>query len=140
LTVYLDTSVVASLFTTDANSARASAWLPAVSSRLAVSEWTLAEFSSALAIMERALRMSSAERARAEAACDAWVSRQRPAHPLSAGDGIAARRLMLSTSRPLRAGDALHLALAHRLGFTLATVDNRMAAAAADLGLAVEAI
>lgn len=140
MTIYLDTSVVASLFTTDAHSARASAWLPAVSSRLTLSEWTLAEFSSALAIMERARRLPANERARAEAAFDSWVSRQRAPHPVGPGDAIASRRFILGMTRPLRAGDALHLVLVQRLALSLATFDDRMAAAALDLGLAVEAI
>ena len=140
MTIYLDTSVVASLFTTDTHSDRAAAWLPAVSSRLALSEWTIAEFSSALAIMERARRLPANDRSRAEAAFDSWVSRQRSAHPLGPGDAITARRFILGVARPLRAGDALHLALAQRLGFSLATFDGGMAAAATDLGIAVEAI
>jgi predicted nucleic acid-binding protein len=138
LTIYLDTSVVASLFTTDTHSVRAAAWLPAVSNRLALSEWTIAEFSSALAVMERALRLPANERARAEAAFDSWVSRQRSPHPLGPGDAIAARRFILGITRPLRAAAALHLALVQRLGLSLATFDDRMAAAAADLGIPVE--
>jgi hypothetical protein len=140
LTVYLDTSVVASLFTTDVNSPRASAWLTSAPRDLALSEWTLTEFSSALAVMERASRMSANERLNAEAVFDGWLSRQRPPYPLAGGDAVVARGFIRAVARPLRAGDALHLALVHRLNVALGTFDIRMASAATDLGIAVEAI
>ncbi|HEX3919317.1 MAG TPA: type II toxin-antitoxin system VapC family toxin [Caulobacteraceae bacterium] len=140
MTVYLDTSVVASLFTTDVNTARAAAWLAVTPRDLALSEWTLTEFSSALAIMERALRITASERLNAEAVFDGWLSRQRPAYPLAGGDALVARGFIRAVARPLRAGDALHLALVQRLNVSLGTFDIRMAAAATDLGIPVEAI
>jgi predicted nucleic acid-binding protein len=138
--VDLDTSVVASLFTTDVNSPRATAWLVSSPRDLALSEWTLTEFSSALAIMKRTSRITASERLSVEAVFDGWLSRQRPAFPLVGGDALVARDFIRAVARPLRAGDALHLALVQRLGVSLGTFDDRMAAAASELGIAVEDI
>jgi uncharacterized protein len=139
LIVYLDTSFVASLFVVDAHTQRAVAWLRRGVRQITFSDWTLAEFTSALATANRAGRLPPAMRAVAERELDRWVDQ--PAGTVLAvlpEDVRQARALINSTSEALRAPDALHLAVASRNGAALATFDVGMARAAADLGLTVE--
>ena len=50
------------------------------------------------------------------------------------------KRLLQHLTLMLRAPDALHAAVCQRLGLTLVTLDRRLAAAARDLGVMVEAL
>ena len=137
MVAYLDTSIVASLFVVDAHTQRATAWLRR-DEDIAFSDWTLAEFSSVIATANRAGRVPSAMRAAAEQGLDRWVVRRGDALAVMTEDVRQARTLINSTSEPLRAGDALHLAITQRLGCSIATFDNAMRRAATDLGLLVE--
>ncbi|MCP9906473.1 PIN domain-containing protein [Cyanobium sp. BA5m-21] len=72
-----------------------------------------------------------------EAAQEAWdrfgVLREQRLNtlPLAAEDFEAAARLCLTQAPPLRAGDALHLALCQRLNLQLASFDRGLCKAAA---------
>jgi predicted nucleic acid-binding protein len=137
LVAYLDTSVVASLFIVDAHSKRASAWVRR-GGEIAFSDWTLAEFTSALATANRAGRVPSPMRTAAEEGVNRWVARRGAALAILSDDVRRARSLINSTSQALRTGDALHLAIALRLGCSLATFDNAMRRAATDFGVPIE--
>ena len=138
MNVYLDTSVIVSMFTTDAHTSRASRFLALVSDRIALSDWVATEFSSALAIGTRVGRLTSDEREAAELAFQSWRDRAPFTSAVEPIDVRVARDLLKTTTRPLRAGDALHVAIARRLGCSLATFDVGMRAAAVDLGVLVE--
>ena len=60
--------------------------------------------------------------------------------PLEAADFDAAARFCDGSEAPLRAGDALHLAVCRRARGSLATMDRGLAAASQEAGLAVELI
>jgi predicted nucleic acid-binding protein len=137
LNAYLDASAVVSMFTIDAHTPRVSRWLAAAHDRTTLSDWTLAEFSSAIAIGLRAGRLTAAERDRAELAVGAWTI-GRPVLNVAVQDIEAARQFVRSATRPLRAPDALHLALVARLGLALVSFDIGMKAVATDLGIPVE--
>jgi hypothetical protein len=137
LVAYLDTSVMASLLVVDANAQRASAWLRR-GGEITFSDWTLAELTSAIATANRAGRITSPMRAVAEDGANRWIARRGAALAILSDDVRQARSLINSTSHALRAGDALHLAVALRVGCSLATFDNAMRRAATDYGLAVE--
>jgi predicted nucleic acid-binding protein len=137
LNAYLDASAVVSMFTVDGHTPRVLRWLAGGQERTTLSDWTLAEFSSAIAIGLRAGRLTAAERDRAELAVERWTI-GRPVLNVVVQDIATARQFVRSTTRPLRAPDALHLALVARLGLALVSFDVGMRAAAADLGIPVQ--
>ena len=128
------------MFTIDAHSIRARSWLTSAPRSLSLSDWSLAEFSSAIALGVRVGRLSQTDRHGAEALLGTWLGSNPAVDPVQADDIRVARSLIGATQLSLRAGDALHLAIAKRLGHDVATFDVGMARAAADLGLAVEPI
>jgi uncharacterized protein len=140
LNAYLDTSVLVAMLTVDSHTPRVRAWLPSAISRLTISDWGVTEFSSAVAIGVRTGRFMPADRVAAEAAMEAWLGHGQPVEAVRPEDIRAARRLIGATQLPLRASDALHLAIAQRLGAAVAVLDTQMRVAAADLGLSVETI
>ena len=134
MTTYVDTSVVVSLFADDANTDRARRFA-LVAESLIISDLTVAEFSSTLAIQYRNGRATEAGVRAAFATFDHWCELvPRRVEVLSAdirGGGAIIRQLQHS----LRAPDAMHLVIARRLGVALATFDNAMARAAPGLGI-----
>lgn len=134
MTVYLDTSVLMSLFQTDKHTERASAWIARVDA-FVMSSWTLTEFSSALAVKTRMRNLLDRDRREFELQLDQWL-RSRVVLSVVDADMVEARRLVRNDVR-LRAPDALHLALAARHGCSLATLDEDMAKVATDIGLQV---
>ena len=134
MTVYLDTSVLVSLFQKDEHTERASAWIAGVDS-FVLSSWTLTEFSSALAVRTRMRQVLDRERRAFELQLDQWLLGRIVLSVLD-GDMIEARRLVRNDVR-LRAPDGLHVALAIRHGCVLATLDKDMARAAKNVGLTV---
>lgn len=134
MTVYLDTSVLMSLFQNDKHTDRASAWMEGVDS-FVLSSWALTEFSSALAVRTRMRQLLDRERREFELQLDQWL-KGRVVLSILEGDMLEARRLVRNDVR-LRAPDGLHLAIATRHDCVLATLDEDMAKVAADIGLAV---
>ena len=134
MTVYLDTSVLMSLFQTDKHTERASAWIEGVDA-FVMSSWTLTEFSSALAVKTRMRNLRDRDRREFELQLDQWL-RGRVVLSVLDGDMVDARRLVRNDVR-LRAPDALHIALAARHGCVVATLDEDMAAVGRDIGLTV---
>lgn len=134
MTVYLDTSVVVPLFVDDDHSVRARAWAKP-GRDVALSAWTLTEFSSALSMLVRMNRYTENERLDVERAFDGWTRRGRLLD-FEADRFVDARRL-LHKHRRLRAPDALHLAIVQWNGLQLATLDGVMREAAIAEGLDV---
>jgi hypothetical protein len=131
LTVYLDASVLVSMFVADANTPRA--WRLAELHPLGIcSLWTIAEFSSALGIQVRMDRLEPEERSRAEERLDQWLGSSQERVAPVAEDFVAARRMLLDGKVGLRTPDALHLAICSRVGADLASFDKRMLQAAAE--------
>jgi uncharacterized protein len=132
LSVYLDTSLLVSALTPEPNNAAAQAWL-ATQSALHISDWTVTEFHSAVALKVRTGSLQPAERQLALASLARMIDRNFTTHHLTTSDFRDAA-LLIDQSTNLRAGDALHLALFQRLGLSLATLDVRLARAATKLG------
>jgi hypothetical protein len=126
------------MFTVDAHTSLASSWLVSTKGDLVTSDWGLAEFTSALSLGVRVGRLTASERSAAESAIEAWLNVDMPALAVQPGDIRQARGLIKATTAPLRTGDALHLAVAARLGCSIATFDIHMAEAAVDFGIVVE--
>jgi hypothetical protein len=137
--IYLDASVVVSTFLSDVHTSRVMAWLSTVSEAPALSNWTVTEFSSAATAQERMGRITRDRRLVAEQNFDAWLLAVEQA-PMIVADFALARDFLRRSLPRLRAGDALHLAVARRFGARVATLDAVMADAALAVGLALEPV
>lgn len=135
--VYLDASVLVPLFTDDAFSTRADRVLRNGVWHAIVSDYATAEFSSAVARRVRTKELSISEAHDAFSDFDVWISR---AHRVEAQptDISHAATFIRRLDLPLRTPDALHIAIARRMGASLVTFDDGMASAARALGVAVE--
>jgi predicted nucleic acid-binding protein len=141
LSLYLDACVVVSLFIADDHTPRVRTWMTRRQSPLILSEWAITEFSSALALRRRMKRLDPSDRLEAESNFDAWLSSKEIVRvDVDARDFYSARHLMRFDSVELRAADALHLAIAMRLGVAIATLDDELAAAAAAVGMRLEPV
>ena len=138
---YLDTSVVVSLFERETTTERAIQWLEHQDrTALAGSDWLWTEVSSALARKVRTGRLSSEDHLDALSRIRLGLAPQIINLPIAAVDFQTAASFCDRSETSLRAGDALHLAVAVRAGYTLVTMDKRLASAASQLGRAAELI
>ena len=138
---YLDTSLLVPLLIREPGTPRVQAFLSAGAAKaLLISPWTITEFSSALALKERVRSISRQERRAALTMFEKFRSLRLELVPMDAADFEAAARLCDASAAPLRAGDALHLAVCRRVRGSLATMDQGLAAAGQEAGLAVELI
>jgi uncharacterized protein len=137
LSAYLDTSVLIPTLIAEASTEAVFEWLGA-NRELLVSDFAAAEVASALSRLVHTGRLAFPDAFARLADFDAWrAALSSPVEIRSADAQLAyifARRFELA----LRAPDALHLAISRRLDATLITLDRRLAAAARDLGVAVE--
>ena len=139
MTLYLDTSLLVSALTNEERSAQVRDWLAAqAGDSPAISDWTAAEFSAALSVKMRMGRIDEAQRAAVLATFAelSEVSFERLSFDVRyfAVAAALADRYRLG----LRAGDALHLAIARSHGARIASLDRKLIEAA--LALGVEAI
>ena len=135
--LYLDTSLVVAALVHEAGTATALTFLQEHARQpWLISAWVTTELASALALQVRRSAITPQE------SQEAWqrflVLREQRLHslPLVAEDFEVAARLCLSQVPPLRAGDALHLAVCHRLNLHLASFDLGLCKAAAQVQVA----
>ncbi|HWD26384.1 MAG TPA: type II toxin-antitoxin system VapC family toxin [Rhizomicrobium sp.] len=135
--IYLDAGVIVSIFLIDGFSNRADTYLRSLSRPVVVSDFASAEFISAVGRRLRMRELSDAEARLAISNFDGWRGGAvRPAETTSL-DVVAAEQFPSRLDLVLRAPDALHIAIARRLGAELATFDSRMAECARALGAPV---
>ena len=136
--IYCDTSLLVTALTVEDRSAQAQAWLTTRNEGdLCISPWVVSEFSSALAIKLRSGAVPVAERARI---LSNWHVLQQDHLAMVAVPETAfalAAHFCDRYESKLRAGAALHLAVASLGGHALATLDRTMAEAASAVGVAV---
>jgi predicted nucleic acid-binding protein len=135
--LYLDTSVLVCALTHEAETTRIQAWLGAqAAGTLAVSAWVATEFSAALSIKVRRKDLMPEHRAAALTAFTRLVAESFVSVALSERQFRTAARFADQSHLGLRAGDALHLAVAADFGLVLVTLDRRLAEAGGELAIA----
>ena len=136
--IYVDTSALVPIFIREPKSDAVVGWLESSGERLAISEWSLVEFASAAAmkvrtgqVAERLARQATARAHEfARKHCAVIVPGREEFHRAAewAGD----------PSLKLRAGDALHLAIAENLNARdILCLDDAMTESARSLGMRV---
>lgn len=103
---------------------------------LFVSDFCLAECTSALATFARRKNWSQAQTEALWPELDGWVAVTARSAPTEAEDVARAISIVRRFDLKLRAPDAIHVATAERLEARLITLDQGLARAAAALGLA----
>jgi len=133
---YLDTSVLVAMLTNEDATARVQDWIAdQPPGTLALSEWVQTEFASAMSIKVRTGQFGIDARATIMAACTRMIRTSFRVYPVSSEEFRVAALHLNDHELGLRAGDALHVAVALAHGATLCTLDRRMALAATALGV-----
>jgi uncharacterized protein len=134
--LYLDTCVVMSVLTNEPRSTAVEAWLTAQSiDDLAISDWVVTEFSSALSIKVRTGAISTVQRSAIRAQFTQSVINTFAFLPVTATAFRTAARFCDQSQLDLRAGDALHLSICAEQGASLCTLDHVLGRAASSVGL-----
>ena len=128
--------MLVSALTNEGATGRIQAWLsmqdPAA---LLISEWVVTEFSSALSIKLRTGQFLAGDRAKAAGLFARLKAESLTVVPITREHFLAAALLVDQYDIGLRAGDALHVAIAAALGATICTLDKRLSDAAVAVGV-----
>lgn len=136
--IYVDTSVIVSALTREADTALSQTWLTSQeTSELTISDWTVTEFASALSMKLRTGALNADHRADALSAFTRLCAESLRTLPVTREDFRAAARFADQSELNLRAGDTLHLAICANHGASLCTLDRRLAEAAPRVGVPV---
>lgn len=139
--LYVDTSVIVSALTNEVDTALSQTWLARQeTSELTISDWTMTEFASALAIKLRTGALGVDHRAAALSAFTRLCVDSFRTLPVAREDFRTAVRFADQSELNLRAGDALHLAICANHGASLCTLDLRLAQAAPRVGVPVREV
>ncbi|MGC1388662.1 MAG: type II toxin-antitoxin system VapC family toxin [Steroidobacteraceae bacterium] len=138
MSIYLDTSAAVPLFVPEPASDRVAAWLEVCADTLVSADWILTEFASALAIKVRRGELLQKHAAAAWENFGIFSQSGLRLVPVTRATFMHAAQLVRSIRVELRAGDALHLAMAVEAETTgIATADDHLEKCALIQGLAV---
>lgn len=139
--IYVDTSALVPAFIREPKSDAVLAWLETSGQRLVVSEWSIAEFSSAAAIKVRTGEIAPALARQARTRFMDFAGSHCSIAVPQRSEFRRAAELADDVGLKLRAGDALHLAIAEasKAGGILC-LDETMAAGAKAMGLNVVSV
>jgi predicted nucleic acid-binding protein len=131
----VDTSVLVAALTDEAATDRSQGFLAAADpAELAINALVLPEFSSALSIKVRTRQLTVAQRNTVLAEFTRLIGDSFEVLPVPVASFATAARLVDQHALGLRAGDALHLAVAIERGATLVSLDKRLVEAGTTLG------
>ena len=134
--IYLHTSVLGAIFFREPGAADLVARFESQRKEsLMISAWTLTEMASIGGIKQRTGTIDTETRQQALANFQRFASMRLGMTEIEPADFRTAA-VLIESPADLRAGDALHLAVARRLGARIASLDHRLCAAAEVLGLA----
>ncbi len=140
--LYFDTSFLAPLIMNEASSDAVERAMAAMSSEvLAVSHWTRVEFSSLLARKVRMGDITAGDANRADAEFEAILRESFLVLLPNQADFDLSKAFLAAYQTGLRAGDALHLAIASNHGArSIHSLDKGMISAGTTLGLSMRAL
>ena len=134
--LYVDTSVLVAAHTVERRTGDVQSWLQQQKrGTLAISDWVVTEFSAALSKKQRIREIDAAYLAYALAEFRRVVLAAMEALEVRSAAFRLAARFAEDFTTGLRAGDALHLAIASQTGALLHTLDERLAAAGPQVGV-----
>ncbi|MBI3523614.1 MAG: type II toxin-antitoxin system VapC family toxin [Betaproteobacteria bacterium] len=139
--IYLDTSVAVTLLVPEPKTADVKAWFAGLSDILVSGDWLLTEFESAISIKVRSGELSEASAKAVRKEFGKLTASGLRIVPVSRAVFRDAAGMAQQHTHRLRAGDALHLAVAKEIGAkSIATLDSVMSSNAKRLKMNVEAI
>ena len=137
--IYFDTSLLVAALASEAATPRAQEAINEATT-IAVSEWSLTEFAAAFSIKLRMRTVSETDRATARRRLQRYIAQNFELLPVNGSHFRQATAFADDHHSNLRAGDALHLAIAAEIGATVWTLDQRMAAAGPLVGVATRLV
>lgn len=133
--IYLDTSVLGAIFFREPGAANLVAKLEGQrKAKLMISAWTLTEMSSIGGIKQRTGAIDAETRQQAIANFQRFASMHLVTVEIDPADFRTAT-VLIESPTALRAGDALHLAIARRVGARVASIDHKLCSSIKVLGL-----
>ena len=139
--IYVDTSVIVPLLTTEPKTQVVTAWFSALSDTPVCADWLLTEFHSALSIKLRTGQINVAHVKRVRKEFDLLIDGGLQLVAVSRNAFRHAAKIVQQHEHGLRSGDSLHLAVALELEAThIATLDRTLAANAKRNGIKLIAL
>lgn len=133
---YVDTSVLVAALTRERRTSEMQNWLAdQLPGELAISDWVITEFSSALSMKVRTGALETSQRADVLASFGEIVEKSLIVLSISPLDFRTAARYADQHATGLRAGDALHLAVAANHGGKIQSLDQGQVDSARKLGV-----
>jgi len=110
--IYVDTSIFVALCTTEPKSDAVDKWHESSSAKMISSTWAFTEFSSALSLKVRSNQITEKQSREAWKKFDTLCQNDIELMPIESKTYYSAGILVIDSKSNLRAGDALHLAVA----------------------------